>query len=209
MTEMNQIKRRVNHMSITPKILYYGTPVILLNTLNEDGTTNITPISSSWALGDCIILGIGLGGKAMENLQKHKECVLNIPDFSLWRQVEALAPFTGKNPVPEEKQQLGFSYKKNKYSAGHFTEQASYIVKPSRINECPIQIEAEVKDIRIPDHTPFFGIIETKVLKVHVQKELVAGDHHIDPEKWNPLIYNFRHYFGLGKPLGKTYRAEV
>lgn len=206
---MNQTKSKVHHISITPKILYYGTPVILLNTLNKDGTTNITPISSSWALGDSIVLGIGLGGKAIENLQQHKECVLNIPDFTLWTQVEALAPFTGKNPVPEEKQKLGFSYKKDKFNAGGLTEQASHIVKPSRINECPIQIEAEVKNIRIPDHTPFFGIVETKALKVHVQEELVIGDHHIDPEKWNPLIYNFRHYFGLGNPLGKTYRAEV
>ncbi|MGV3466444.1 MAG: flavin reductase family protein [Heyndrickxia sp.] len=206
---MNQTKSKVNHISITPKILYYGTPVILLNTLNEDGTTNITPISSSWALGDCIILGIGFGGKAMENLQRHKECVLNIPDFTLWRKVEALAPFTGMDPVPEEKQKLGFSYKKDKYRAGSLTEQSSLIVKPSRINECPIQIEAEVKNISIPEHTPFFGIIETKAVKVHVQEELVLGDQHIDPDKWNPLIYNFRHYFGLGNPLGKTYRAEV
>lgn len=206
---MNPTKTRVNHISITPKILYYGTPVILLNTLNEDGSTNISPISSSWALGDNIILGIGQGGKAMENLQRHKECVLNIPDYSLWRQVEAIALFTGKNPVPEGKQKLGFSYKKDKFHAGELTEQASHKVKPSRINECPIQIEAEVKNIRIPEYDPFFGIIETKALKVHVLEELVIGDHHIDPEKWNPLIYNFRHYFGLGNQLGKTYRAEV
>ncbi len=43
------------------KILYYGTPVILLNSLNEDETVNISPLSSSWVLGDCIILEIGLG----------------------------------------------------------------------------------------------------------------------------------------------------
>lgn len=56
---------------IKPKILYYGTPVILLNTWNEDESVNISPISSSWVLGDCIVLGIGLGGKAIENLERH------------------------------------------------------------------------------------------------------------------------------------------
>ena len=55
-----------NTEMINPKILYYGTPVILLTTLNEDGTVNISPLSSSWALGDCIILGIGLGERLLK-----------------------------------------------------------------------------------------------------------------------------------------------
>lgn len=33
---------------IKPKIMYYGTSTFLLTTLNEDGTTNISPMSSSW-----------------------------------------------------------------------------------------------------------------------------------------------------------------
>ena len=60
---MKEMKGMINSDVIKPKILYYGTPVILLNTLNEDDTVNISPISSSWALGDYIILGIGLGVK--------------------------------------------------------------------------------------------------------------------------------------------------
>ena len=90
------MKQMPNTKMINPKILYYGFPVILLSTLNEDGTVNISPLSSSWALGDCIVLGIGLGGKAIENLERHPECVLNIPDPSLWENVEQLAPYTGK-----------------------------------------------------------------------------------------------------------------
>src|SRR4051812_47273012 len=92
---------------IKPKILYYGTPVILLTTLNEDGSVNISPMSSSWALGDCIVLGIGLGGKAIENLERIPECVINVPGPSLWENVEKLAPFTGKNPVPDYKKKNG------------------------------------------------------------------------------------------------------
>ncbi len=45
--------------SIQPKILYYGTPVVLLTTLNEDETSKVTPMSSAWALGDRIMLGLG------------------------------------------------------------------------------------------------------------------------------------------------------
>ena len=76
---MKIMKQIPNTKIINPKILYYGFPVILLSTLNEDGTVNISPLSSSWVLGDCIVLGIGLGGKAIENLERHPECVINIP----------------------------------------------------------------------------------------------------------------------------------
>lgn len=149
---------------IQPRILYYGTPVVLLNTLNEDGSVNISPISSSWALGDHIILGLGLGGKAIENLSRHPECVINLPSPALWANVERLAPYTGKDPVPEYKRATGFSYEKDKHKTGGFTPVESLSVKPSRIGECPIQIEAKVNHIRVTDA---FAIVETQALQVH------------------------------------------
>ncbi|OKP98763.1 hypothetical protein [Paenibacillus sp. P46E] len=65
-----------------------------------------------------------------------------------------------------------------------------------------------MKHIRIPEDSPHFAIVETQSTQVHVHKELVAGEHHIHPASWNPLIYNFRHYFGLSAELGKSYRSE-
>jgi flavin reductase (DIM6/NTAB) family NADH-FMN oxidoreductase RutF len=47
-----------------------------------------------------------------------------------------------------------------------------------------------------------------EILRVHVRRDFIIDDHYIDPAKWQPLIYNFRHYFGLGKELGTTFRAE-
>ncbi|MCM3078635.1 flavin reductase family protein [Brevibacillus invocatus] len=197
----------MNTITVKPKILYYGTPVVLLNTWNEDGTTNISPISSSWALGYTVVLGVGVGGKALENMQRHRECVLNLPDPTLWEQVERLAPYTGKDPVPDYKKSIGFSYQKDKFEMGGFTSIASTTVKPTRILECPLQLEAVVKDIRIPDYSPDFAIVETEVIHVHAHERILKDDQHIDPAKWSPILYNFRHYFGLGQPLGKTFRA--
>ncbi|WP_263559849.1 flavin reductase family protein [Paenibacillus polymyxa] len=209
MNPINQMNRTPSIKTINPSILYYGTPVILLNTLNEDGTTNISPISSSWALGDCVVLGIGTGGKALENMERHPECVINVPGPSMWENVERLAPFTGKNPVPAEKEKNGFSYQKDKYEISGLTAIESNRVKPTRIRECPIQIEAKVKEMRIPDHSPYFAIVETQAIQVHVHQDIILGENHIDPAKWSPLIYNFRHYFGLGEHLGKTFRSET
>jgi flavin reductase (DIM6/NTAB) family NADH-FMN oxidoreductase RutF len=50
---------------------------------------------------------------------------------------------------------------------------------------------------------------EVEIVRVHVAEEFVLGENYIDPQKWSPLIYNFRHYFRLAEnELGKTFRAE-
>ncbi|MEW9110036.1 MAG: flavin reductase family protein [Cytobacillus gottheilii] len=198
-----------NFKEIKPKIMYYGTPTLLLNTLNEDNTTNISPMSSSWALGDCIVLGVGLGGKAIENLQRHKECVINLPGPELWTNVENISSFTGTMNIPKGKRDIGFTYKKDKYKAAGLTALPSKTVLPTRIQECPIQIEAVVKNIRIPEYNGLFAVVETQVIHFHAEEKLIKHEHYVDPAKWSPLIYNFRHYFGLGKEVGKSFRSET
>lgn len=198
-----------SHVAIQPKILYYGTPVVLLTTENEDGTTNITPISSSWALGHYVVMGLGLGSQGLENLQKRPECVINIADASMWRQVEALASLTGRDPMPPYKQELGFRHEKDKFQAASLRPVRSETVGPARIGECQLQLEAVVKEIRIPDYADMFAIVETQVQRVHADEKIVLGQHHVNPQAWHPLIYNFRHYYGLGNELGKTYRSET
>jgi hypothetical protein len=43
----------LDHRTIDSKILYFGTPVVLLSTFNEDGTSNLAPVSSAWAACSC------------------------------------------------------------------------------------------------------------------------------------------------------------
>jgi len=49
----------ISHITVQPQILYFGTPVVLLSTENVDGTTNLAPMSSAWALGQAVVLGVG------------------------------------------------------------------------------------------------------------------------------------------------------
>lgn len=201
-------KLKQEHQQIEPKILYYGTPVVLLTTLNEDGTTNISPISSSWALGDVIVMGVGPGGKALENSHRHPECVLNLPDVSMWEAVERLAPLTGKKNVPEYKLKQGFRFEKDKFKSSGLTPVESMHVTPQSIKECPIQIETDVMNIKETDYDIPFAIIEVEKKMVKADPDIILDDHYIDPAKWHPLIYNFRHYFGLGEERGRTFKAE-
>jgi flavin reductase (DIM6/NTAB) family NADH-FMN oxidoreductase RutF len=206
---MNQrVDESIRTRIVHPKILYFGTPIVLLTTFNEDGTSNITPMSSAWALGNRIVLGLGEGGHGLANLRRHGECVVNMPGPSLWKKVEALAPFTGANPVPNHKKGV-FRHAKDKFAESGLTAIESHQVLPARIAECPLQIEAKVVDIRTTGEGTRFGIIEVEALTIHAHERIVVDESHIDPVTWSPLIYNFRHYFGLGEELGKTFRAEV
>ncbi len=194
--------------SLTPSILYFGTPVVLLSTLNENGSVNLAPMSSAWALGYTVVLGLGAEGKTIENLQRTKECVLNFPSERLWQAVERLAPLTGKDPVPVSKA-AQFRYEQEKFAAAGLTPLASECVAPPRVAECPLQFEARVQTLRPLHQSDEVFIVEVEVLRVHAHLSVIEGDHYINPEAWRPLIYNFRHYFGLGTELGKTFRAEI
>jgi flavin reductase (DIM6/NTAB) family NADH-FMN oxidoreductase RutF len=51
-------------VTITPRILYFGTPLVLLSTENDDATMNLSPMSSAWAMGDVVVLGLAASAKA-------------------------------------------------------------------------------------------------------------------------------------------------
>jgi flavin reductase (DIM6/NTAB) family NADH-FMN oxidoreductase RutF len=199
--------------TIEPKILYFGTPVALVSSLNEDGSTNLAPMSSFWALGWTLMLGVLDETKTAENLARHPECVVNLPSPDMWKNVEKLAPLTGKNPVPPIKAKQ-FRYEADKFGAAGLTPLASERVRPSRAQECPVQMEARVVLLHRMGGAKLKQLggglaVEVEILRVHVARDLIIGDDYIDPSKWSPLIYNFRHYFRLGeKELGKTFRAE-
>jgi flavin reductase (DIM6/NTAB) family NADH-FMN oxidoreductase RutF len=201
-------------VTIEPKILYFGNPIALISSLNEDGTANLAPISSFWALGWTMTLGLLTETKTLSNLEERPECVVNIPSPEMWRQVEALAPLTGQNPVPEDERDK-FRFEKDKFAAGSFATLPSEVVSAPRVEQCPVQLEAITRSIHALVGEPRVrklggaASVEVEILRVHVRREFVMKEHYINPAKWQPLIYNFRHYFGLGEELGSTFRAEV
>ena len=92
------LKVKACHTTIEPSILYFGTPVILISTRNEDGTTNVAPMSSSWFLGWGCMIGLNSGSQTTLNLMREKECVLNLPSADQAHATNRLARLTGRNP---------------------------------------------------------------------------------------------------------------
>lgn len=54
---------------LKPKMLYFGTPVVLVSSLNSDGSANIAPISSAWWVGHTAMLGLSVNSQTVRNLQ--------------------------------------------------------------------------------------------------------------------------------------------
>ena len=195
---------------IKPKILYFGTPVVLVSTVDSEGNVNLSPMSSAWALGNSIVLGLSTLGKTLENLRNTRECTLNFPDGTMWKNVEKLAPLTGKNPVPAKKSSV-FRYEPHKFSASSLTPVMSENVAPPRVLECQLQMECSVSniyDLREGD-SDFAAIVEVKAIAVYAHRDIILDGSHVNPALWKPLIYSFRHYFTLGTELGKSFRSET
>lgn len=195
-------------VAIDPAILYFGTPVVLISTLNEDGSPNLSPMSSAWWLGWGCMLGLTSGSKTVENLRRTGQCVLNLPSADLVAAVDQLALTTGSNPVPVYKQAMGFQHVADKFGRAMLTPAASDLVAPPRVAECPVQLEAELNvehpfGLGNPRIRTQISAIEVRIVRVHVARGIQMSDDpdRIDPDKWRPLIMSFRQFYGLGDNL--------
>ncbi|CAL9325435.1 hypothetical protein SUDANB180_00333 [Streptomyces sp. enrichment culture] len=110
--------------------------------------------------------------------------------------------------MPESKR-AAYRYEPDKFAASGFTPADSHRVKPPRVAECALQLEARARALT-PGGAGLFFSVECDVLRVHADERIVVpGTHHIDPALWSPLIYNFRHYHGLAPEVGYGFRSET
>lgn len=204
------------HKTIEPPILYFGTPVVLIGTRNEDGTPNLAPMSSAFWLGWRCVLGIAASSRTYANLMRSRECVINLPSVEQVAAVNRLALTTGANPVPERKRARGYRHVADKFGIAGFSEAASERVSPPRVRECPIQLEAVVEGSYplardTEDLSGFVVCFETRILRVHADDAvLAAGEaNRIDPDRWRPLIMSFQRFYGLGPELQASTLATI
>ena len=190
--------------SFLPTMFYYGFPVVLLTTTDKDGNADVTPISSTFTLGANAVIALVKLNKAYHNVMEVPEVVFNLPTAAMWEKVEAIAPYTAQNPVPPQK--MGkYTYTDDKFSIGGFTQLPSEKVRPPRIAECPIQAEAKVKNVNDRDA---YVLVELEFVQVHAEDHLVMEENKINPLAWEPLIYNFKHYYGLGEHKGLNFTIK-
>lgn len=194
---------------VTPlKVHYYGTPVALLGTRNEDGTPNIAPMSSSWFLGDTGMLGMGDTSQTAANLRREREVVVNLAASELAPAIDRLALTTGNPVVTEHRGTMGYRTERDKFGVSGLTEQAADLVRAPRVAECPIQLECRVVDIH-PMPAVRCSAYQIEVLRAHVDESLIIpGTHYVDPLGWDPLLMKFCDFFGGAVPVHTSRLAE-
>lgn len=188
------------HRTIEPAIHYWGTPVVLISSLNEDGSANLAPMSSAWWLGWSCMLGLDASSQTLLNLQRQRECVLNLASAANAEAVNRLALCTGTPQLPPHKQWLGYRHVADKFGEAGLSAQPSEQVAPPRVRECQVQLEAQVVDIRpFGTQDPRLPIascmVELRLLRAHVDEAILQPGPQLEriaPAKWQPLLMKFR-----------------
>ena len=192
-------------------VLYFGTPVVLIGSLNDNGTTNVAPMSSAWWLGATAMLGMSRFSRTVQNLKRRPQVVLNLADSALVDAVDRIALLTGRPDVPEYKRRRGYTWCADKFAAGGMTPEAVPGSDLQAVAEAPVHLLGEVVTI-----APIGGTgsnlvaIEVRVQQSWVREDLLLEEHpdHMDPLAWDPLIMKFTEYFGRAVNLRESSLAR-
>ena len=216
----------MTHLSVEPAILYLGTPVVLVSSINEDGSPNLAPMSSAFWLGWRCMLGFEAVSKTPNNIVRTGECVLNLPSMDQVDAINRISMVTGSNPVPAGKALRGYRHLADKFGIAGLTPVTSETVAPPRVLECPIQLEAELVRVNrmMTDEYDYAqhersaectleGIValEVRIKRVHVAAALLVEGraNRIGPDRWKPIIMSFCRYYGLGSELAVSKLARI
>ena len=185
------------HVVTDPAILYFGTPVVLLSTVNPDGSPNLAPISSVFWLGRQAMLGINRRSQSWANLARTGEVAVALPSADQVDAVNRLALTTGRDPVPERQQRRGYRHVADKFEVSGLTPVPADLIAPPLVADCPVVMECTV-DAMYPEEDRI-PTVEVTVRRVHASPDiLVPGrPNRIDPDRWRPLIMSFQHFYGL------------
>lgn len=193
------------HIRCEPPILYFGTPVALVSTSNENGSANLAPMSSVFWLGWRAVIGLDASSQTTRNLLREGQCVLNLPHEGMAAAVDRLARTTGSPVVPPHKRQRGYEHVSDKWAAAGLTPTPGEVVRAPRVLECPVQLEARLEQARsLSENDPVLQghlqVMELRVVRAHLHPSILVPGRtdRVDPLRWRPLIMSFQRYFGLG-----------
>lgn len=176
--------------SLLPTTMLFPTPVVLVTSVNEAGKPNVVTLAWVGVINsEPPMVGISIRPERYSYacIKGLKEFVVNLPSEKIVRKVDACGILSGKEtdkffstglkPLPAEK------------------------VKPPLIDECPVQLECQVKQI-IPlgSHDLFLG----QIVALHVKEEVQKEKGRIDITKALPFVYcpGAHEYWNLGKCIG-------
>ena len=167
--------------------LYYGFPVILLGYKDANFKYNFTTNSSSYTLGDMMVIGFHSRSNAAKQIMNFKEFTVNVPVEDLMNEIEVGGFFHKVDKIPLSKLE---------YEIGEFVDAPLFTA-------CPISIECKVENIVM------YG--ETANVIASIKKRIVNSNS----DKLNPVIFLgdehekiYRYLRKLSDKAGKFYKSQ-
>ncbi len=155
---------------IDTKKLYYGFPVILIGYKDPKWRYNVTTSSSSYSLGDMIIIGIRTNSNAEKNIKEYKEFTVNIPCQEILNKVEI----------------AGFHPGQNKIGMADMTYDPGEYVDAPLLDECILSIECKVEHIvEYGGYTNFIASIKRRV----VDESVIDEEGKLKGVEFNPIYF--------------------
>lgn len=161
----------------TPKF-YYGFPVYILGYKDQQFGYNITTSSSSYSLGDMMVMF--KGSNAVEQIQHYQAFTLNIP--------------TEKQAFLMER--AGFLTRRDKLSLLDVTYSMAETIDAPLLDDCPVSLECVVEAVQEFDNYVNFT---ARIVNRWVDASLLDEKGHFKSEAFHPIEY-------MGDSKARIYR---
>ena len=176
--------------NVPPTPMLFPTPVVLVTSVDEAEKPNIITLAWVGVVNSeppMIGLSIRPGRYSHDCVRRSKEFVVNLPSAEMVRKVDACGVLSGRET--------------DKFAAMGWKPVPAQKVKPPLIDECPVQMECQVKEmISLGSHDLFLG----EIVALHVKEEIQKEKGRIDITKVLPLVFcpGANEYWNLGKCIG-------
>lgn len=150
--------------------LYLGYPIFLLGYKDATYGYNITTSSSSYSLGDMIVIGLSKKSNAAEQIKKYGRFTVNVPTEKLMLELE---------------QAGNYSHRDKCYLTKLDYTPASEIDAPL-LTDCPVSLECTVINIQTQDN---YVNITAKIVKRWVDDRLLDDKGNFNSRAFHPVEY--------------------
>lgn len=171
------------------KPFLFPQPVMIIGTYDENGKPNAMNAAWGGIVGSTEII-VDLGShRTTDNIMKTRAFTVSVAD------VEHTVAGDYVGIVSAKKDE-------NKMEKAGFTTVKSEFVNAPIINELPLVLECELKEVI--NGSIFLGEIKN----VGADESILDGDGKIDVDKLNPIIFDtFRHgYYSIGRKVGDAFK---
>jgi flavin reductase (DIM6/NTAB) family NADH-FMN oxidoreductase RutF len=154
-------------------------PICFASTVDREGRPNLAPFSFFNLFSSNPPIAVfspaysgrtGASKNTLDNVREVPECVINVVTYDMVHQVSlASSPF-----------EKGV----NEFVKAGFTPLASDLVKPYRVKESPVQLEAKVMEVKELGKMGGAGnLVICEILRIHISESILNDQNQIDTRK--------------------------